>query len=221
MDANMMANLDANLKNLPREMYVIMERTTIQVQELEKIIKEQCSRQLPSDIKNDDVRECESIPLSLEEELLSPTLDEDKNTIECEKMPLVLKGELQDPTFVEKNELAIDEELLLKEKQVETQHLELIMENVLVRVENSNFPIESLAFGMEEDRQVSFVEKPSVATSQMRIDVENGEMTLLVGEVKMMFDLHQSKPLIDKERKACKKLESSFSPIEEPTPKIL
>ena len=159
--------------------------------------------------------------MSLEEELSSPTLDEDKNTIECNKMPLVLKGELQDPTFVEKNELAIDEELLLKEKQVETQHPKLIMENVLVRVENSNFPIESLAFGMEEDRQVSFVEKPSVAISQMRIDVENGEMTLLVGEAKMMFDLHQSKPLTDKERKACKKLESSFSPIEEPTPKIL
>ena len=44
MDANMMANLDTNLKNLPREMYAIMERTTIQVQELEKIIKEQSSR---------------------------------------------------------------------------------------------------------------------------------------------------------------------------------
>ena len=55
----------------------------------------------------------------------------------------------------------------------------------------------------------------------MWIDVENGEMTLLVGEEKMKFDLDQSKPLIDEEMRACKKLESLFSPIEEPTPKIL
>ena len=40
-----------------------------------------------------------------------------------------------------KNELAIDEDPLLKEKQVEKQHLELIIENVLVGVEDFNFPI--------------------------------------------------------------------------------
>ena len=34
------------------------------------------------DIKNDDIWESESIYLSLEEELSSPTLGEDKNTIE-------------------------------------------------------------------------------------------------------------------------------------------
>ena len=62
---------------------------------------------------------------------------------------------------------------------------------------------------------------PSNATSQMWIDAENGEMTLLVGEKKMKFDLHLSKPLKDEERRACKKLESSFSPIEELAPKFL
>ena len=101
--------------------------------------------------------------------------------------------------FVEKNELAIDEEPLLTEKQFEKKHPEIIMKNVLVGVEDSNFPIESLTFGMEEDRKLSFVEKPSIATSQMWIDVENGEMTLLVGEEKMKFDLHQIKPLTDEE----------------------
>ena len=141
--------------------------------------------------------------------------------MECDKMPLVLKGELQDPTFVENNELVIDEELLLEEKQVEKQHPGLIMENVLVGVEDFYFLIESLNFGMEEDRKISFVENPSVSIIQMWIDVENGEMTLLVGEKKMKFDLHKNKPLMDEEMRACKKLESSFSPIEEPTPKIL
>ena len=55
----------------------------------------------------------------------------------------------------------------------------------------------------------------------MWIDAENREMTLLVGMEKMKFDLHQRKPLMDDERRAWKKLESSFPLIEEQTPKIL
>ena len=72
--------------------------------------------------------------MSLEDELLSTTLDEDKGIIESEKMLLVLEGELQVPSLVEKNDLVIAEELLLEEKNVEKKHLELIMENVLVGV---------------------------------------------------------------------------------------
>ena len=71
--------------------------------------------------------------------------------MECDKMPLVLEGKLQKSTLVEKNELAIDEELLLEEKQVEKKHLELIMENVLVGVEDFYFPIEYLNFCMNEN----------------------------------------------------------------------
>ena len=74
---------------------------------------------------------------------------------------------------------------------------------------------------MEEDRQVSFVEKPSIATSQMWIDAENGEMTLLVRKDKMKFNLYQSTPLTDEERMVCMKLESSFFPIEDLAPKFL
>ena len=84
-------------------MYAIMERTTIQAQELEKVIKEKSSRQLLSDIKNDDIRESGGIALSLEEELSSPTLDEDKDIMEGEKIPLVLEGEFQVPSLVENN----------------------------------------------------------------------------------------------------------------------
>ena len=49
-------------------MYAIMERTERQTEELEKVINEQSSRQLPSDIKNDDIQKSESISLSLEDE---------------------------------------------------------------------------------------------------------------------------------------------------------
>ena len=116
MDTNMIANIGTNSKNINREMHATMERTTRLAKELGKLQKEQYSRKLP---KNEAIWESESISLSLEKEFSSPTLDENKNTIECERMPLVLKEELQDPSLVEKNKLAIDEELLLKEKQVE------------------------------------------------------------------------------------------------------
>ena len=71
--------------------------------------------------------------------------------MECGKITLVLEEELKNPTLVEKKEFSIDEEPLLKEKQVEKQHPELIMENVLVGVEDFSFPIDSFIFGMEED----------------------------------------------------------------------
>ena len=119
MDANMIVDMGTNLKNLNREMHAFIERTTIQAHELDKVMKEQSYRQLPSDVKKDDIRESESISLSLEDELSSSTLDDDKITMKYDKMSLILEGELQDPTLVEKNELAIGEELLLKEKQVE------------------------------------------------------------------------------------------------------
>ena len=118
MDANMIADMVTNSKNLCRGMHTIMERTKIQVEELANILKEQYSRQLPRNIKNDDIRKSESITLSLEDEISSLPLDEDKDISECDKMPLVLKEELHDPTLVENNELAIEEELSLQEKQV-------------------------------------------------------------------------------------------------------
>ena len=83
--------------------------------------------------------------------------------------------------MVENNELAIEEEPVLKTMQVEEQHLRIKIENVLIGVDQFNFPIDSLTFGMEEDQQVSSIEKPSFATSQVCIDAEHGEMTFLVG----------------------------------------
>ena len=80
MDANMIADMGTNSKNLNREMYAIMERMTRQAEELEKVITEKSLRQFPSVIW-----ESENVTLSLEEELSSPTLDEDKNIMECDK----------------------------------------------------------------------------------------------------------------------------------------
>ena len=92
-------------------MYAIMERT----EELARAIKEQSSREIRSNTKNDYIRKCESITSSLEDELSNPTLDEDKITMEYDKMSLIIEGELHDPTLVENNELAIEDELSLQE----------------------------------------------------------------------------------------------------------
>ena len=102
VDANSIANIGTNLKTLNREMYAIMERTTRQAGELEKLLKEQSSRQLPSDIKNDAIWETENVILSLEDECSSSILDEDKDIIEYDKMTLILEEELKNTTFVEK-----------------------------------------------------------------------------------------------------------------------
>ena len=60
MDPNMIANICTNSKNINREMYAIMERTARLAEELEKLQKEQSSRQLLSDTKNDDIWESET-----------------------------------------------------------------------------------------------------------------------------------------------------------------
>ena len=56
-------------------------------------------------------------------------------------MPLILEGEFQILSLIENNALASEEELVLKEMQIEKKHPELLVENVLVRVEDFNFPI--------------------------------------------------------------------------------
>ena len=111
IDANMIVAMGTNSKNLNRDMFAIMERTIIQAEELEKVIKEQSSRKLSSDIKNDNIREIGSISLSLEDEFSSATLDEDKITMKYDKMSLILERELQVPSLAEKKkDLAIVEE---------------------------------------------------------------------------------------------------------------
>ena len=54
----------------------------------------------------------------------------------------------------------------------------------MVGIDKLNFPIDFVILGMEEDQQVSCIERLSKATSQAWIDVEHREMTLLVGKGK-------------------------------------
>ena len=138
-------------------------------------------------------------------------------------MPLSFEKEIQDSTLVEekKNELANEEELLVEERQVKEQHPQITIENVLVGINKFNFPIDFVTLGMEEDQQVSSIGRLSNATSQALIDVEHGEMTLLISEEKLKFNLHQNIQLTNEEKNRCMRIESSLLPFNELASTIL
>ena len=108
------------------------------------MLQEQSSRPLPSGIKDedDDIWDFEIVNLSFEEEILGPTLVEKKD-----------------------NELVIEKESLLEKMQVEEKNPRIIVGNVLVGVENLNFPIDFVNWAMEEDQQVPYIGKPFAAIS--------------------------------------------------------
>ena len=122
------------------------------------------------------------------------------------------KEEIQEPTLVEdkKNELANEKELLVENRQVEENHPRTTIKNFLVGIDKFSFPIDFMTLGMEEDQQVSSIGTPSNATIQAWIDVEHGEMTLLVGKEKVKFNLHRSIQLMDEEKMTCMRINSSF-----------
>ena len=74
---------------------------------------------------------------------------------------------------------------------------------------------------MEENRHVPSIGRPFVATSQVWIDTKHGEMTLLVGDEKVKFDLHQNLPLTGGEMRMCMSIESLLLPIEKHAPMFL
>ena len=92
------------------------------------------------------------------------------------------------------------------------------MENVLVGIDSFNFPIDIVTLSIEEDQQVSSLGKSSKSKSQAWIDIENGEMTLLVGQEKVKINLTQSIQLMDEEKLICMRIKSSFPHFEEKAP---
>ena len=109
----------------------------------------------------------------------------------------------------------------MEKRQVEEHLMRTTIENVFVGIDKFNFPIDFVTMGMEEDQQGSSIGITSNVISQAWIDIEHGEMTLLVGEEKVMFNLRQSIQLTDEENMICMQIDSSFLPFEEKIPKIL
>ena len=69
----------------------------------------------------------------------------------------------------------------------------IAIENVLVRIDTFTFPMDFVAWGIEGDlKNLKILKRPLPSSSQAWIDINKGELTLLVGEEKARFNLHQT-----------------------------
>ena len=80
-------------------------------------------------------------------------------------------------------------------------------------IDTFTFPMDFVTWGIEGDLQNSHIlRRPLLSSSQAWIDINKGELTLLVGEEKAKFNLHQPLPLTEQERamyrKFCSLLQS-------------
>ena len=67
----------------------------------------------------------------------------------------------------------------------------MAIENVLVKIDTFTFPTDCMTWGIEVDKKKLKILKRSLPSSiQARIDINKGELTLLVGEEKAKFNLH-------------------------------
>ena len=141
----------------------------------------------------------------------------EKDIKECNLVFQNLKVEIQEPTLVEekKNDCANEEVQSVEKRQAKEHHPRIIIENVLVGIDKYNFPINRVTVGMEEEQQMPSRGTLSIATSQAWIDVKHEELTLLVGKVRVKFNLNQSIQLTNEVKMACKRIESLVLYLEE------
>ena len=82
----------------------------------------------------------------------------------------------------------------------------MAIENILVKIDTFTFPMDFVTWGIEGDLQNSHIlRRPLISSSQAWIDINKGDLTLLVGEEKEKFNLHQPLPLTEQERAMCRK----------------
>ena len=146
-----------------------------------------------------------------------------KDRRECNSMLLRNKEEIINPAVVEekKNEYENEVELTMERRKGEEQHQHIKFQNVLVKIEKFNFPIDLEILGKEGDKQVVSIGRPSNALNQAWIDTKNGEMTLLVGKKKVKFNLHHSIQLTDEEKNCCMQIKTSLQHFKGKAPDFL
>ena len=99
-----------------------------------------------------------------------------------------------------------DEESLLDKLKFEEVSQVMAIENILVKIDTFTFPLDFVTWGIEGDLQNSHIlRRPLLSSSQAWIDINKEELTLLVGEEKAKFNLHQPLPLTEQERAMCRK----------------
>ena len=116
------------------------------------------------------------------------------------------ENELEIENKTLQNNLEDDEPLVDKLKFEEESQVRAI-ENVLVNIDTFTFPIDFVTWGIKGDLQNSHIlRRPLPFSSQAWIDINKGELTLLMGEEKAKFNLNQQLPLTEQERTMCIKI---------------
>ena len=76
----------------------------------------------------------------------------------------------------------------------------MVIENILVKIDTFTFPMDFVAWGIEGDlKNLKILKRSLLSSCQAWIDINKGELTLLVGEEKANFNLHQPLPLTEQE----------------------
>ena len=119
-------------------------------------------------------------------------VEEGENELEIEKKTLL-------------NNLDNEESLVDKLKFEEESQV-MAIENVLLKIDTSIFPMDCVTWGIEMDiKNLKILKRTLPSSSQAWIDINKGKLTLLVGEEKVKFNIHQPLPLTEQERTMCRK----------------
>ena len=127
------------------------------------------------------------------------------NPNECMDTPLRNMQELPILKSVEEieNELEIEKKALLNNLEDE----EPKVDELKVEINTFTFSMDLVTWGIEGDLQNSYIlRRPLPTSSQAWIDINKGELTLLVGEEKEKFNLNQPLPLMEQEIKMYRKI---------------
>ena len=100
-----------------------------------------------------------------------------------------------------------DEEPIVDELKVEEESQVMVIEKVLVKIDTFTFPMDFVTWGIEGDLQNSqILKRPLPSSSQAWMNINKGELTLLVSEEKAKFNLNQPLPLMEQEKSMCIKI---------------
>ena len=99
-----------------------------------------------------------------------------------------------------------NEKSLVDKLKFEEESQVVAIENVLVKIDTFTFPMGFVAWGIKGDlKNLKILRRPLLSSSQAWIDINKGELTLLVGEEKTRFNIHQPLPLMEQDRTMCRK----------------
>ena len=177
-------NTSARLKNIEAQIGHVVQA-----------FKEKFSRTSPSNTLPNP-NECIDTPLSSVQKFpILKSMEEGENELEIENKTLLKNLD--------------DEESLLDKLKFEEVSQVMAIENILVKIDIFTFPMDFVTWGIEGDLQNSHIlRRPLLSSSQAWININKGELTLLVGEEKARFNLHQPLPLMEQERAMCRKFYS-------------